>query len=137
MVPAAQVHHGAPTIEALAAVSVQLELDFGAVSAPGPENGSRGQRTASEPDPPQDGLHALLDAILQCCDCGTALTAGDLGQSRQLCVACRKARSQDLAAERAYRAGLTGKASKCRCLRWSITENGDGPRRCIKCGRRP
>lgn len=92
---------------------------------------------ASAPTEPQDGLRALVEHVLHCSACRAELSPGDRGQNRALCVACRARREQDLAAERSFAAGLTGKPGRCRCLRRSISINGDGPRRCFHCGRTP
>ncbi len=97
-----------------------------------PPDDQSGVRPATAP---QNGAYAAaLLGVRDCTNCGAELSAGDLRHNRQQCVPCRERREQDLAAERSFAAGLTGKASKCACLRWSITENGDGPRHCIKCG---
>ncbi len=119
----------------------QLALDLGPDGAQDEQRGrgapaerADGQSGAVEHRTPQNGAYAAAAlAVATCATCDGELSAGDVRQSQYRCSACRRQRSLEQTAERD--APRAPRAPRCRCLRWSITENGDGPRRCIKCSR--
>lgn len=122
------------------------QLAFDIEAAPGTPQGTHaaasnghsesGVRTLTEP---QNGSYAAaVREVRACSGCHQALTPGDVGQRRHLCAGCRARREQDLEAERSFRAGTVGRPSRCHCLRWAFSVNGDMlGRRCGKCGKRP